>query len=103
MRNTTAPSATSQPRASDVRNTGLALAGVTAVVSGFSVFVNGYGVARFDDPTTYTTAKNLVTAVVLMAILVTLRHRRATDAATTPPTASASTRTRRRATRRSSA
>ncbi len=67
-----------------IRTTGLALAGVTAIVSGFSVFVNGYGVARFDDPTTYTTAKNLVTAVVLMAVLVTLRHRRSTGATAAP-------------------
>lgn len=59
-----------------VRNAGLALAGVTAVVSGFSVFVNGYGVTRFDDPTTYTTAKNLVAAVVVAAVLVL--HRRQT-------------------------
>ncbi|HUS41707.1 MAG TPA: DMT family transporter [Ilumatobacteraceae bacterium] len=77
-----------------MRNTGLALAGVTAVVSGFSVFVNGYGVAHFDDATTYTTAKNLVTAVVLMVAVVVMRGRRAPDAAT-PPTASAATRTRR--------
>lgn len=77
-----------------MRNTGLALAGVTAVVSGFSVFVNGYGVAHFDDATTYTTAKNLVTAVVLMVAVVVMRGRRAPDAAA-PPTARAATRTRR--------
>jgi len=70
-----------------VRSTGLALAGVTAVVSGFSVFVNGYGVARFDDATTYTTAKNLVTAVVLMAVVVVMRQRQAPDRAAAPTTA----------------
>ena len=60
-----------------VRYTGLALAGVTAVVSGVSVFVNGYGIARFDDATTYTTAKNLVAAVLVTAIFVLQRQRRA--------------------------
>ncbi len=74
-----------------VRNTGLALAGVTAVVSGFSVFVNGYGVAHFDDATTYTTAKNLVTAVVLMAVAVAMRQRRTPDRAATPTPAMART------------
>jgi drug/metabolite transporter (DMT)-like permease len=69
----------------NVRNTGLALAGVTAVVSGVSVFVNGYGVARFDDATTYTTAKNLVAAVLVTTIFVLQRHHRAVRSAPTNP------------------
>ena len=75
-----------------VRHTGLALAGVTALVSGVSVFVNGYGVARFDDATTYTTAKNLVAAVLITAIFVA-QHRRRTLATATPPPATPATAT----------
>lgn len=77
---TTSPHPT---RGSTVRNTGLALAGVTALVSGVSVFVNSYGIARFDDPTTYTTAKNLVAAVLVTAILVAQHRHRAV--ASPPP------------------
>jgi drug/metabolite transporter (DMT)-like permease len=36
-----------------------------ALVSGFSVFVNAYGVKAVPDATVYTTAKNLVAAVIL--------------------------------------
>jgi drug/metabolite transporter (DMT)-like permease len=39
-----------------------------AVVSGVAVFVNSYGVRAVPDPTVYTTAKNLVAAVVLAAV-----------------------------------
>ena len=52
----------------DRRVIGLALAFATALISGVAVFVNGYGVRRFDDATTYTTAKNAV-AAVLLAVL----------------------------------
>ena len=76
-----------------LRNTGLALAGVTAAVSGVSVFVNGYGVGRFDDATTYTTAKNRVTAVLVTAILVVQRQRRAFGAGAMPPTTTRDPRT----------
>jgi len=82
-RHATGP-ATKAAASSNVRNTGLALAGVTAVISGVSVFVNGYGVARFDDATTYTTAKNLVAAVLVTAIFVLQRHRRSVRSAPTP-------------------
>ena len=37
---------------------GIALAFVTAVVSGVSIYVNAHGVTHFDDATVYTTAKN---------------------------------------------
>jgi drug/metabolite transporter (DMT)-like permease len=50
---------------------GLALAGITAVVSGVSVFVNSYGVHAIKDAAVYTTAKNIVAAVVLLVIAVT--------------------------------
>jgi drug/metabolite transporter (DMT)-like permease len=57
------------------RPRGIMLAAVTAMVSGFAVFVNGYGVRRFDDATTYTTAKNLVAGVALVALWRLQRHR----------------------------
>lgn len=50
------------------RQKGIALAAVTAVVSGFAVFVNGYGVrawAEVADATTYTTLKNLMAAMLI--------------------------------------
>ncbi len=58
----------------DRRSAGIALAGMTAVISGFSVFINSYGVKRFDDPTTYTTAKNMVAAVLITGALVGWRR-----------------------------
>jgi drug/metabolite transporter (DMT)-like permease len=50
------------------RSTGICLAFVAAVVSGFSVYVNAKGVARFDDATVYTTAKNAVAGVLLLGV-----------------------------------
>jgi drug/metabolite transporter (DMT)-like permease len=50
------------------RSTGIALALVTATISGFAVFVNGYAVKRFDDATAYTTAKNGVAAALLLLL-----------------------------------
>jgi drug/metabolite transporter (DMT)-like permease len=47
---------------------GLALAAAAAVVSGFAVFINSYGVRAVPDATVYTTAKNLVAAVILVAV-----------------------------------
>jgi drug/metabolite transporter (DMT)-like permease len=51
---------------------GLALAAATALVSGFSVFINGYGVRSWAgvgaSPAAYTTFKNLVAALFLGAI-----------------------------------
>lgn len=55
-----------------MRRTGIVLALGTAVISGFSVFVNSYGVKAFPDATIYTTAKNLVAALVLALIVATL-------------------------------
>ena len=63
---------------SPTRTGGIALALATAVVSGVAVFVNADAVSRFPDATTYTTAKNLVAAVVLSALwLATGRRVRA--------------------------
>jgi len=52
------------------RSRGVMIAVVAAVISGFAVFVNGLGVARFDDPTVYTTAKNLIAGAILVIALV---------------------------------
>ena len=51
------------------RRTGILLALATAVVSGFAVFLNSYGVKAFGNPTAYTTAKNVVSALVLLAVV----------------------------------
>jgi drug/metabolite transporter (DMT)-like permease len=62
-------STTAAPSSS--RRTGLALASITALISGVAVFVNGYGVrawADVADATTYTTAKNLVAAAILTTV-----------------------------------
>ena len=50
------------------RRTGMLLALATAVISGFSVYVNSYGVKAFEDATVYTTAKNVVAALVLVLL-----------------------------------
>lgn len=54
------------------RRWGLALAAITAVVSGFAVFINGYGVRSWAgtgaSSAAYTTFKNLVAALILGAI-----------------------------------
>ncbi|MFC6238156.1 DMT family transporter [Longivirga aurantiaca] len=54
------------------RSTGLLLALATAVISGFAVFLNGYGVKAVGDATLYTTAKNGVSLVVLLALAATI-------------------------------
>jgi drug/metabolite transporter (DMT)-like permease len=51
------------------RRTGLLLALATACISGFAVFLNGYGVKAFGNASVYTTAKNLVAAVVLLVVV----------------------------------
>ncbi|MFK4088355.1 DMT family transporter [Kribbella sp. NPDC020789] len=61
------------------RGRGLALAFGTAAISGVSVFVNSYGVRAVHDATVYTTAKNLVAAVVLILIAVGSSARRRTE------------------------
>lgn len=58
------------------RTTGLALALLTACISGVAVYVNGFGVSRFDDATVYTTAKNLIAALILIAVVLPRRAER---------------------------
>jgi drug/metabolite transporter (DMT)-like permease len=48
------------------RSTGIALAFVTACISGVSIWVNSHAVTRFDDATVYTTAKNAVAGVLIL-------------------------------------
>lgn len=60
---------------------GMAVAGITAVVSGVSVFVNSEGVHAISPPAVYTTAKNLVATLVLGAVAaVAFRRSRWTGA-----------------------
>jgi drug/metabolite transporter (DMT)-like permease len=54
------------------RATGVALAFATALVSGVAVYVNSHGVSRFGDATVYTTAKNAVAGLVLLALAASL-------------------------------
>ena len=54
------------------RAAGVLLALVTATISGFAVFLNGYAVKRFDDATVYTTAKNGVAGLLLVLVALPL-------------------------------
>jgi drug/metabolite transporter (DMT)-like permease len=54
------------------RSTGVALAFVTACISGVSIWVNGRALAHFSDATVYTTAKNAVAGVLLLLLLLLL-------------------------------
>lgn len=49
---------------------GLGLAAVTAVISGVSLFVNASAVRSFGDPALFTTLKNGVAAILLLALAV---------------------------------
>ncbi len=55
----------------DVRR-GLLLAFCAAMVSGVSVVINSYGVRAVPDATVYTTAKNLVAAIILLGFATAL-------------------------------
>ena len=52
--------------------TGIALAFVAALISGVAIFVNGHAVKHFGDATVYTTAKNAVAGVLLLALAAPL-------------------------------
>ena len=58
------------------RARGIALAFVTALISGFSIYVNGHAVKHFGDATVYTTAKNAVAGVLLLVFALTVPTRR---------------------------
>lgn len=55
---------------------GLVFAGLTAAVSGVSVFVNSYGVRSVTSPAVYTTGKNFFAAVLLVAFALVARSTR---------------------------
>jgi drug/metabolite transporter (DMT)-like permease len=79
--NATRPIAT---RADATRRTGLLLALGTACISGVAIFLNSYGVKAFGDPTTYTTAKNVVAALVLVALTAAMSASRGATVLTRP-------------------
>jgi drug/metabolite transporter (DMT)-like permease len=58
------------------RTRGIALAFVTAVISGVSIYVNSRGVKHFSDATVYTTAKNVVAGGLLLVLLLAGGSRR---------------------------
>ena len=63
------------------QRTGLLLALGAAVISGVAVYVNGEAVGKFSSPTVYTTGKNVVAGILLVA--VALAWRRPTTASST--------------------
>ncbi len=72
---------------SSTQRTGVALAVITALISGFAVFINGHGLRAWKgtaDPTTYTTFKNIVAGVLLVSIAV-IATRRGSNASLTKP------------------
>ena len=56
------------PRIPATIRTGVVLAFATAAISGVSIFVNGLAVKQLPDPALYTTLKNGIAAVVLVAL-----------------------------------
>ena len=71
------------------RGWGLALAFVTACISGTAIYVNATVVGSVGDATVYTTAKNGVAALILLAAFLGIRllHRaRPTESSPTKPT-----------------
>src|SRR5665647_3795457 len=80
-RDSTRPSAT---RPGATRRTGLLLALATACISGVAVFLNSYGVKAFGDASTYTPAKNVVAALVLVLLAGAMSTRRPGTVLTRP-------------------
>jgi len=70
------------------RRWGIGLALATAVVSGFAIFANGYAVRSWKEvgvgTATYTTAKNLVAALLLGTLLIAFSARRSREGFTRP-------------------
>lgn len=56
------------PRIPVTMGWGIALAVMTALISGVSIFVNGFAVRQLPDAAVYTTLKNGVAAVILIAL-----------------------------------
>lgn len=53
---------------------GIKLALLTALISGFAVFINKFGVKLFESSSVYTTAKNLVAAILLTGMLLIFKN-----------------------------
>jgi drug/metabolite transporter (DMT)-like permease len=83
-------SAGPRPLVPRTRRWGIALAAVTAVISGFAVYVNGFGVRAWRDAgtstATYTTVKNLVAAALLLGLMALATRRRPAEGWTRPTT-----------------
>jgi drug/metabolite transporter (DMT)-like permease len=58
------------------RETGIALAFATALISGVSIYVNAHAVKHFGNATVYTTAKNAVAGLLLLAMALVPPRRR---------------------------
>lgn len=54
----------------NIRARGIAFAFCTAVVSGVSIYLNSKAVRHFDNATVYTTAKNAVAGLLLLALAI---------------------------------
>lgn len=67
---------------------GVGLALCTALISGIAIFVNSYAVQRFDSPTVYTTAKNLIAAALLGVLLFGATQAGSAEGFTQPTTTS---------------
>lgn len=70
------------------RGWGIGMALMTAVISGFAIFINSYGVSSWveagSSSATYTTAKNMVAALALGAMLFFVSRRRSGEGLTRP-------------------
>src|ERR1035437_11143556 len=66
------------------RRSGLLLALATACISGVAVFLNSYGVKAFGDAITYTTAKNVIATLVLVAVIAAMSASRTAAVLTRP-------------------
>lgn len=62
---------------------GILLAFITASISGLAIFVNSYAVREFDSPTVFTTLKNALVGLALLAMLA--RPTAVADVRTLPP------------------
>lgn len=82
------PPPAAPPLVPRTRGWGVGLALITAVVSGFAIFLNGYGVASWTtagaSTATYTTAKNLVAAIAVGGLLLAMSRRRSAEGFTRP-------------------
>lgn len=65
---------------------GIGLAFITSVISGIAIFTNGRAIGHFDGSAAYTTAKNLVAAVALTALVTWCGSRRSEEGWTAPRT-----------------